>query len=122
MPKASKTASQRVCGSFVGFLLRLCRWLRMSWGNSCSLDQLSFLDVLPPLACSPCDWPRQGLLMPKVAPDWYAGTRRLTEFPEAAAESLLLMGFVTLEVPDLEASVGHSVPAWLVFGFFGLFV
>ena len=45
----------------------------------------------------------QGLLMPKVAPAWYAGTRRLTEFPEASAESLLLLGFVTLEVSDLEA-------------------
>ena len=53
--------------------------------------------------------------MPKVAPAWYAGalelaqelrragTRRLTEFPEASAESLLLLGFVTVEVSDLEA-------------------
>jgi len=47
----------------------------------------------------------QSLLMPKVAPDWYAGTRRLTEFPEAAAESLLLMSFVTLPVPDLEVAM-----------------
>ncbi|CAK9082894.1 Uncharacterized protein SCF082_LOCUS39372 [Durusdinium trenchii] len=51
----------------------------------------------------------QGLLMPKVAPAWYAGTRRLTEFPEAAAESLLLMGFVTLEVPDIEVAMSFFV-------------
>mmetsp|Transcript_67388 Transcript_67388/g.82584 ORF Transcript_67388/g.82584 Transcript_67388/m.82584 type:complete len:347 (+) Transcript_67388:58-1098(+) len=51
----------------------------------------------------------QGLLMPKVAPDWYAGTRRLTEFPEAAADSLLLMGFVTLEVPDMEVAMNFFI-------------
>eukprot|EP00435_Cladocopium_sp_Y103_P053188 s103_g17.t1 len=51
----------------------------------------------------------QGLLMPKVAPDWYAGTRRLTEFPEASAESLLLMAFVTLEVPDMEVAMNFFI-------------
>lgn len=51
----------------------------------------------------------QKLLMPKVAPDWYAGTRRLTEFPEASAESLLLMAFVTLEVPDMEVAMDFFI-------------
>ncbi|CAJ1351367.1 unnamed protein product [Effrenium voratum] len=51
----------------------------------------------------------QSLLMPKVAPDWFAGTRRLTEFPQAPAESLLLLGFVTLQVPDVEAAMRFFV-------------
>lgn len=51
----------------------------------------------------------QRLLMPTVAPDWYAGTRRLTEFPEASAESLLLMAFVTLEVPDMEVAMNFFI-------------
>jgi len=51
----------------------------------------------------------QSLLMPKVAPDWYAGTRRLTEFPEAPEDSLLLLGHMTIEVPDVEAAVRFFV-------------
>ncbi|CAE7031769.1 unnamed protein product [Symbiodinium natans] len=47
----------------------------------------------------------QSLLMPKVAPDWYAGTRRLTQFPEAPEESLLLLGHVSIEVADVEAAM-----------------
>lgn len=53
----------------------------------------------------------QGLLMPKVAPDWYAGTRRLTEFPEAPDESLLLLGHLTIEVAEVEAAMRFFLEA-----------
>mmetsp|Transcript_28537 Transcript_28537/g.51647 ORF Transcript_28537/g.51647 Transcript_28537/m.51647 type:complete len:350 (-) Transcript_28537:46-1095(-) len=45
-----------------------------------------------------------GLLMPKAAPAWYAGSRRITAFPEAPAESLLLLAHVALKVVNAEAA------------------
>eukprot|EP00931_Biecheleriopsis_adriatica_P051978 TRINITY_DN30186_c0_g1_i2.p1 TRINITY_DN30186_c0_g1~~TRINITY_DN30186_c0_g1_i2.p1 ORF type:complete len:358 (-),score=92.26 TRINITY_DN30186_c0_g1_i2:5-1078(-) len=44
------------------------------------------------------------LLMPKAAPAWYAGSKRLTAFPEAKADSLLLLGHVALQVPEAEVA------------------
>lgn len=44
------------------------------------------------------------LLMPRAAPDWYAGSRRVKAFPEPPSESLLLLGHVTLKTADIEAA------------------
>mmetsp|Transcript_52380 Transcript_52380/g.135175 ORF Transcript_52380/g.135175 Transcript_52380/m.135175 type:complete len:355 (-) Transcript_52380:766-1830(-) len=46
----------------------------------------------------------QRMLMPTEVPDWYAGGRRKTAFPEGPANSLLLIGHFGLQVPDSETA------------------
>lgn len=46
----------------------------------------------------------QGLLMPKEAPDWYAGSRRKTAFPDGPTDTLMLLGSFCLDVPDIDAA------------------
>jgi len=45
-----------------------------------------------------------GMLMPKQAPDWYAGGNRMSSFPEAPQDSMLLLGHIKLAVPQTEAA------------------
>lgn len=44
------------------------------------------------------------LLMPRAAPDWYAGSHRIKAFPDPPAESLLLLSHVELKTANPKAA------------------